>query len=82
MAFYNENYGRVEMHLVSRISQKVRFGDRMITFQERETIHTESSYKYSIEDFHILARDSNLTIKKWWSDSKKLFCVYYLEIAK
>src|SRR5436190_1155835 len=45
-AFYNEERGRVEMHLVSRKRQKVSLCGHTFDFGEAETIHTESSYKY------------------------------------
>jgi dimethylhistidine N-methyltransferase len=78
-ALYNETCGRVEMHLVSRVPQKILIGENWITFNEEETIHTESSYKYSVPDFEKLVKESGLVIRRWWSDSKELFCVYFLE---
>ena len=48
-AFYNAERSRIEMHLASTKRQKVRVGDTTIEFRAGETIHTENSYKYSIE---------------------------------
>ncbi len=48
-AFYNAERSRIEMHLASAKRQKVRIGDATIEFRAGETIHTENSYKYSIE---------------------------------
>ena len=39
------------MHLASARRQKVRIGDETIEFRAGETIHTENSYKYSIDSF-------------------------------
>lgn len=78
-AFYNEELGRVEMHLKSLIPQLVRVNQTVFRFREGETIHTENSYKYSVEEFCELCAKAKLKIKKHWKDSKNLFCVYYFE---
>ena len=48
-AFYNRERHRIEMHLASSKRQKVRVAGETIEFRAGETIHTESSYKYSVE---------------------------------
>lgn len=78
-AFYNEELGRVEMHLKSLIPQLVRVNQTVFRFREGETIHTENSYKYSVEEFCELCAKAKLKIKQYWKDSKNLFCVYYFE---
>lgn len=47
-ALWNRARSRIEMHLVSRIAQRVCFRglDFEVCFSENETIHTENSYKY------------------------------------
>lgn len=78
-AFYNEELGRIEMHLRSKIPQLVRVNQTIFRFREGETIHTENSYKYSVEEFCELCAKARLKIRKCWKDSQKLFCVYYFE---
>ncbi|MFP5385506.1 MAG: L-histidine N(alpha)-methyltransferase [Bacteriovoracia bacterium] len=78
-AFYNEELGRVEMHLKSKIPQLVRVNQTVFRFHEGETIHTESSYKYSVEEFCELCAKAKFKIRKFWQDPEKLFCVYYFE---
>lgn len=78
-AVYNETLGRVEMHLKSKIPQLVRVNQTVFRFHEGETIHTESSYKYSVEEFCELCAKAKFTIKQCWKDSNKLFSVYYFE---
>ena len=53
-AFYNREKSRIEMHLASMKRQKVRLCGETIDFRAGETIHTENSYKYSVE---IVRRD-------------------------
>ena len=78
-AFYNEKLGRVEMHLVSRVFQLVKVNQTVFRFQAGETIHTENSYKYMVEEFSELASKARLRIRKTWKDESNLFCVYYFE---
>lgn len=78
-AFYNEELGRVEMHLRSKIPQLVRVHETMFRFREGETIHTECSYKYTTEEFCELAAKAKFRIRKFWKDPDKMFCVYYFE---
>jgi dimethylhistidine N-methyltransferase len=75
-AFYNSEQNRIEMHLASLRRQKVKVNGTTIDFRAGETIHTESSYKYTIESFHALARGSGWTPRKVWSDG--LFSVHAL----
>lgn len=74
-AFYNVERRRVEMHLASRKRQKVRVGGRVFDFRVGETIHTENSYKYTVEAFGALARGSGWTPLAAWSDPKNYFSV-------
>lgn len=78
-AIYNEPLGRVEMHLKSKIAQLVRVNKTVFRFSAGETIHTECSYKYSVEEFCALCAKAGLQIKKFWMDQSQLFCVYYFE---
>lgn len=78
-ALYDDKLGRIEMHLVSKIPQLIKVNETVFRFREGETIHTESSYKYSVEEFAELCAKAKLKIKKFWKDSQNLFCVYYFE---
>jgi dimethylhistidine N-methyltransferase len=75
-AFYNSEQHRIEMHLASLRRQKVKVNGTTIDFRAGETIHTENSYKYTIESFQALARGSGWTPRKVWSDG--LFSVHAL----
>ncbi|MEX2435245.1 MAG: L-histidine N(alpha)-methyltransferase [Balneolaceae bacterium] len=79
-AFYNEELGRIEMHLVSKINQTVTVAGEQVEIMEGETIHTENSYKYSPEEFIDLASDQ-FQFLKIWSDDKDLFSVYYFNVT-
>jgi len=77
-AIYNRERHRIEMHLISSKPQTVRVLDHTATFRTGETIHTESSYKYSIERFTTLARGSGWTPCASWTDPDGMFSVHAL----
>lgn len=74
-AFYDEERGRIEMHLVSTRTQRIRIDalELEIDFSEGETIHTESSYKHNSSTLAGLAAASGFTIEKQWTDSRQWF---------
>jgi dimethylhistidine N-methyltransferase len=77
-AFYNREKQRVEMHLVSLARHKVRVMGKCIEFRRGESIHTENSYKYSVELFRSHARSAGWTPAAFWLDEKKYFSVHAL----
>jgi dimethylhistidine N-methyltransferase len=79
-AFFNPALGRVEMHLVSLEQQAVTFpGSGMIPFDEGETIHTESCYKYTPQEFADLAAFAGYRCENAWLDERNLFSVLLFE---
>jgi dimethylhistidine N-methyltransferase len=80
-AFYNPKEGRVEMHLVSLKEQVVNIADHSIYFAQGERIWTESSYKFSTEEFERLAAMAGFQVKKLWTDKPQLFSVQYLVVT-
>jgi dimethylhistidine N-methyltransferase len=81
-AFYNREVQRIEMHLVSEEEQSVRCNGSRIDFAAGETIHTENSYKYTVESFVELAASAGLSLEQSWFDDERLFSVHYLGVAK
>jgi dimethylhistidine N-methyltransferase len=77
-AFYNSERHRIEMHLVSKVRQHVRAAGRTFDFAAEESIHTESSYKYTLEHFTTLARGAGWSPVAVWTDPGKNFSVHAL----
>lgn len=77
-AIYNPLEGRIEMRLVSMKDQDVRIGEQRFHFCLGETIHTENSYKYGIEQFRGAARSAGWTPQRVWTDDAGLFSVHEL----
>lgn len=78
-AFFNAEQGRIEMHLESLCQQSVRLGNREFELAAGESIHTENSYKYSIADFHELAKSAGFAPRRTWCDSRNWFSVHLLD---
>ncbi len=77
-AIYNRERHRIEMHLVSKRPQTARLQGRSFFFRAGESIHTESSYKYSIDRFNALAKGSGWTPLAAWTDPERMFSVHAL----
>jgi len=76
-AFWNEAESRIEMHLESRIAQKVWLGelDFEVEFAEGETIHTENSYKYLPGQAEAMLAEAGFVAAGSWTDERGWFGV-------
>ena len=76
-AFYNEARGRIEMHLVSRVEQAVAVEAcaRSFAFAAEESIHTESSYKYTRASIEDLAARSRFRVREMFTDESDWFAL-------
>jgi uncharacterized SAM-dependent methyltransferase len=67
------------MHLVSLAEQEVSLSGRRFHFAQGETIHTENSYKYSVEEFRDLAARAGFMTDTIWVDENRLFSLHLLQ---
>jgi len=81
-ARWNEGASRIEMHLRSRVAQRVRIDalDLEVAFRQGETIWTESSHKFTEEGVRRLGEDAGWrTVGQWvdagWGFAETLFAV-------
>ena len=78
VAFYNEEQCRIEMHLECKADHQCHIEEfGQVNFFESERIHTEYSYKYTIESFSQLAAQAGLKLENYWVDDNQLFSVQY-----
>ncbi len=72
---YDVSEGAIMSYLISQTKQTVYIEDlnRSFDFNEWEPIHTESSYKFSIEDIEKLAEQNKFEIVEHYFDKKKQF---------
>jgi L-histidine Nalpha-methyltransferase len=75
VAFWNQRRSRIEMHLESRVEQRVWVNDlrRAFHFSRGERIHTENSYKFTPETIATLLCRSGLRVEKTWMDQNEWF---------
>lgn len=78
-AFYDPGLGRIEMHLVSRGAQEVRVAGKTFRFADGETVHTENSYKYIVDEFKDFASAQGFESAAVWTDPAMLFSVHLLK---
>lgn len=74
-ARWNRVESRMEMHLESTRDQCVNIpaADLSVQFAALETIHTESSYKFTEETLGALLEDAGFTIEQTWADPRQWY---------
>ena len=77
-AFFNPEHSRIEMHLVSDRRQSVSVAGETFEFDAGESIHTESSYKYTLDSFRALAYEAGWQPLDVWTDAGGYFSVHAL----
>ncbi|WP_429304249.1 L-histidine N(alpha)-methyltransferase [Paraburkholderia sp. GAS199] len=80
-AVWNESLSRIEMHLVSRRDQIVQVSGRTFAFRSGESIHTESSHKFTVRAFSELAASAGWTAEQHWLSAGDEFAVFSLAAA-
>ena len=75
-AYFNDKKKRIEMHLVSKKDQIVNISNKTIKLDKGETIHTENSYKYSIDEFKELSISSGYKVINFITDKNRYFSVF------
>lgn len=77
-AFYNAPEQRIEMHLVGRERQAVSLCGEKFTLDEGESLHTENSYKFTVDGLRALAARAGFRPGPVWTDPERLFSVHWL----
>jgi L-histidine N-alpha-methyltransferase len=80
VAFYNEDFSRIEMHLKAKKDMKIsspNFSSK-IYIKKGETIHTENSYKFTDENIRTLTYNAGLDIIEILKDENKWFSLVLL----
>ena len=73
---YDESKQKIEMYLRSLIKQTVEIPNADLTLEidENELIHTENSYKYTIQQIEQMFTTSGFLIRDIWYDENGYFC--------
>ena len=80
-AFYHPLLQRIEMHLVCMEEQRIHLDGRHFVLHQGESMHTESSQKYTLDGFAALARTAGFSPQAVWCDPARLFSVHWLAAA-
>ena len=69
-ARWNQEQRRIEMHLRSRLNQTafIAEADLTVTFRADETIWTESSHKFDLEELGAMAEQTGFRVSGQWID--------------
>ena len=79
VALFNATPSRIEMHLEARHAVAVHWPGGQRRFVAGERIHTENSYKFSVEGFDGLLRTAGWSCTRAWTDERGAFAVFVAE---
>lgn len=76
-AFFNEEMSRIEMHLIAKKEVEISspYFDASLKIKKGENIHTENSYKFSMDRIKQIEKMTDLTIKKIYIDENQWFAL-------
>lgn len=77
LARFNVKESRIEMHLQARREVAVSWSGHQRVFQKNETIHTENSYKWTVEKFSKLLRSAGFAQTQHWTDQQQQYAVFW-----
>ena len=77
-AIVNHDFARIEMHLRATHATTVTVGEHTFSFDKNETLHTENSYKYSIDRLQALLSATPWHLTQHWTDQRKWFAACLL----
>jgi L-histidine N-alpha-methyltransferase len=77
VAFYNSEAAQIEMHLRSRAAQEVRLAalDWVVAFAAGETIHTESSRKFTRATADAMLAAGGFRLERWYTSADGAFAL-------
>ncbi len=79
-ALFNAGRSRIEMHLEAACDLTIGWPGQARRFQAGERIHTESSYKYTLEGMTALLRQAGFSQVRHWSDPQQWFAVFWAAV--
>jgi L-histidine N-alpha-methyltransferase len=77
IGLYNETDSRIEMHLEARHDLVVHWPGGQRAFRAGERIHTENSFKYTVDGFKALLEAAGFAPSQHWSDERGWFGVFW-----
>lgn len=78
-ALFNTGLSRIEMHLDALQDLTVRWPGGERHFAQGQGIHTENSYKYTVDGFASLLTSAGFQGVQYWQDELNQFCVFWAQ---
>lgn len=73
VAFYNEGFRRIEMHLRCLSDQRITIDGEYLKFTAGDSFHTENSYKFTRIELESCLEEAGFTLRKWWEAEDPVF---------
>ena len=80
VALFNAVQSRIEMHLEAICALSVRWPGHERRFRAGERIHTENSYKYTLDGMNTLLQLAGFRHVQHWSDPDQRFAVFWAAV--
>jgi uncharacterized SAM-dependent methyltransferase len=80
-ARYFADPARIEMHLVASCDQTIEVAGQIFTLAAGDSLHTETSHKYTVEGFKQLAKGAGWHLTQHWTDSQNRFALLLLQAS-
>ncbi len=80
VAFFDRALSRIEMHLEARMDLQVSWPGQQRRFRAGERIHTECSYKYTLDGMQALLHQAGFSQVRHWTDPKQWFAVFWATV--
>ena len=77
IALFNVDESRIEMHLEALANTTVSWPGHERSFKAGERIHTENSYKYTLESMTALLKQAGFNQVRHWTDAQGWFGVFW-----
>ena len=77
VALFNLQDSRIEMHLEAITNTTVRWASHERSFAAGERIHTENSYKYTLDGISSLLKQAGFSHMQHWTDAQGWFGVFW-----
>jgi L-histidine Nalpha-methyltransferase len=81
VAFFNTAQSRIKMHVQAKRDLRVTWGKQQRVFKAGERIHTENSYKWTVDNFSALLTAAGFTSTQAWTDERGYFAVLWASQA-
>jgi dimethylhistidine N-methyltransferase len=80
VALFDREQSRIEMHLEAACDLMVSWPGHQRRFSAGERIHTECSYKYTLEGMKALLHQAGFSHVEHWTDPKQWFALFWAAV--